>query len=75
MQKLISRKLKINSHVAMEIAEKLYQKGYISYPRTETTVFNPTINLTTFIEEQKKSSIWGPYAERLLDGKIITYIR
>ena len=53
----------------MEIAEKLYQKGLISYPRTETTVFNPSMNLTAFIEEQKKSQIWGNYANRILDGK------
>ena len=37
MQKLISRKLKMSSAKAMEIAEKLYNKGFISYPRTETT--------------------------------------
>jgi DNA topoisomerase-3 len=41
-QKLVSRKLKISSHVAMDIAEKLYQKGYISYPRTETQKYRNT---------------------------------
>jgi DNA topoisomerase-3 len=71
MTKLISKKLKINSHMAMDIAEKLYQKGLISYPRTETQIFNSSMNLTTFIEEQKKSQIWGPYANRLLDGIIL----
>jgi DNA topoisomerase-3 len=75
MQKLISKKLKINSHTTMDIAEKLYQKGLISYPRTETNVFNPSINLLTFIEEQKKSSIWGNYASRLLDGIFEVYER
>ncbi len=59
----------------MDIAEKLYQKGLISYPRTETNVFNPSINLLTFIEEQKKSSIWGNYASRLLDGIFEVYER
>lgn len=68
MQKLVSKKLKINSHTTMDIAEKLYQKGLISYPRTETNVFNPSINLLAFIEEQKKSGTWGNYATRLLDG-------
>ncbi len=35
-QKLISRKLKISPHDAMSYMEKLYNEGYISYPRTET---------------------------------------
>ena len=29
----------------MEIAEKLYNKGYISYPRTETDKFPSSLNL------------------------------
>ena len=33
----------------MEIAEKLYNRGYISYPRTETNSFSKTINLKTLI--------------------------
>ena len=43
--KLISRKLRISSSQAMLHMEKLYNKGYLSYPRTETTRYNPTINL------------------------------
>jgi DNA topoisomerase III len=48
-QKLISRKLRISPEQAMQIMEKLYNKGFLSYPRTETTKFNPTINLRTII--------------------------
>jgi len=33
----------------MEIAEKLYNKGFISYPRTETEIFTPAINLTELV--------------------------
>lgn len=33
-QKLATDKLRMTSAKAMEVAEKLYQKGYISYPRT-----------------------------------------
>jgi len=32
-------KLKISSHELMDIAEKLYNSGFISYPRTETDFF------------------------------------
>ena len=34
LQKLASRKLHMSSSRVMEIAEKLYNKGFISYPRT-----------------------------------------
>lgn len=40
-QKRASRWLRISSEEAMKIAEKLYQQGLLSYPRTETDKFNP----------------------------------
>ncbi|KAK6058866.1 hypothetical protein COOONC_03543 [Cooperia oncophora] len=33
LEKLAVRKLKMSAKQAMDIAEKLYNKGYISYPR------------------------------------------
>lgn len=45
MQKLISSRLKISPSNAMKIAEKLYNMGYLSYPRTETTQFKKGFNL------------------------------
>ncbi len=48
-QKLISRKLRIASAQAMDIMEKLYQRGILSYPRTETNCYNPTINLRNIV--------------------------
>lgn len=45
LEKLGSRKLGINAKETMTIAEKLYSKGYISYPRTETNQFSNDINL------------------------------
>ncbi len=38
--------LNIRPKEALAIAEKLYQYGYISYPRTETTIYPPTLNLS-----------------------------
>ena len=71
MQKLISKKLRINSHETMEIAEKLYQKGYISYPRTETQKFgkNEIKLLKKIVEEQVNSNEWGNYAQKLLEDE------
>jgi DNA topoisomerase-3 len=67
MQKLISKKLKIRSHEAMELAEKLYQKGFISYPRTETQKFKNE-NLKKLVDEQRQSEQWGTYVVELLEG-------
>ncbi|ETN72630.1 hypothetical protein NECAME_18752, partial [Necator americanus] len=33
LEKLAVRKLKMSAKRAMDVAEKLYNKGYISYPR------------------------------------------
>jgi hypothetical protein len=39
LQKRASRILKINSERTMQVAEALYQRGILSYPRTETDFF------------------------------------
>ena len=49
---MATKKLNITSHKAMEIAEKLYNQGYISYPRTETEVFSNEIDLKSLVERQ-----------------------
>ena len=67
-QKLVSSKLKITSEEAMKIAEDLYRKGFISYPRTETQIFSKNENLRRLVEEQTKSSQWGEFALKLLNG-------
>lgn len=65
---MISRKLKISSAVAMEVMEKLYQRGILSYPRTETNVFNPTIDLRKVVTELNKSPVFGDFAGRVASG-------
>lgn len=49
MQKIGTSKLRMNSHQIMSIAEKLYTKGYISYPRTETDQFEKSIDLKRLV--------------------------
>ena len=44
---------------AMKIAEDLYQGGYISYPRTDNTVYPSTVNLRSVLEKLVES----PFAE------------
>lgn len=48
--------------------EKLYNRGYLSYPRTETNVFNPTINLRNIVNEMTKSDVFGDFAKSVYEG-------
>lgn len=54
----------------MEIMEKLYNRGYLSYPRTETTRYNPTINLKGICQKFNGSNTFGDFAEQLVDGNM-----
>ena len=45
MLRLASSQLRMSPNHTMEIAERLYMEGFISYPRTETTqVFTRTVS-------------------------------
>lgn len=68
MQKRCSRYLHISSDKLMKIAEMLYEKGYISYPRTETDMFVENFDIRSILEEQSSNNKWGNYCEKLLDG-------
>ncbi|MEA1984978.1 MAG: DNA topoisomerase I [Euryarchaeota archaeon] len=50
---------------AMRIAESLYTNGYISYPRTDNTVYPSTIDLRAQIEIFKRG-VFKKYADKLL---------
>jgi DNA topoisomerase len=51
----------------MKIAESLYNRGYISYPRTETDEFPPLFDFQALIRQQCGNPTWGSFAEKLLD--------
>ncbi|KAG2455497.1 TOP3A topoisomerase, partial [Polypterus senegalus] len=67
LEKLASRKLKINAKETMKIAEKLYTQGFISYPRTETNIFPKGLNLSSLVEQQTLDDRWGAFAQGILD--------
>ncbi|KAG8534179.1 uncharacterized protein KY384_001023 [Bacidia gigantensis] len=69
LQKLGSMFLRMNSSRVMHIAEELYNKGWISYPRTETDQFDRGIDLKKLVEKQTQDRTWGPYAQGLLGGR------
>ena len=45
MQKLAITHLRLSGERIMKLAEELYQEGFVSYPRTETDVFDPDYDL------------------------------
>ncbi|XP_055450078.1 DNA topoisomerase 3-alpha isoform X2 [Psammomys obesus] len=67
LEKLASRKLRINAKETMRIAEKLYTQGYISYPRTETNIFPKDLNLGALVEQQTQDPHWGAFAQNILE--------
>lgn len=67
MTKLASNKLKMSPSKCINIAEDLYRKGYISYPRTETNGFSDNIDILKYIREQEKSDVFGAIANELLN--------
>ncbi|RZF37386.1 hypothetical protein LSTR_LSTR009737 [Laodelphax striatellus] len=69
LEKVASRKLGLNAKEALKIAEKLYTQGYISYPRTETTIFPKEMNLSNLVQLQTADPNWGEFASQVLaDG-------
>jgi DNA topoisomerase-3 len=56
----------------MEVAEKLYNKGMLSYPRTETDKFPASMNMQNIVRELATNTTkgkWGKYCKELLNTK------
>ncbi|KAI1402226.1 prokaryotic type I DNA topoisomerase [Hypoxylon fuscum] len=68
LQKMATRFLRMTGQQAMEAAENLYNKGFISYPRTETDRFDSGMNLRALVQKQTPSDSWGGFAQNLVDG-------
>ncbi|GFO25569.1 DNA topoisomerase [Plakobranchus ocellatus] len=68
LEKLASRKLKVNAKETMKIAEKLYTQGLISYPRTETNIFPKDMDLVALVEAQTQDPDWGEFAQQVLNN-------
>ena len=45
-----------------QVAEKLYQQGFVSYPRTETDEFDPQFDHMALINKQTADPAWGAFA-------------
>ncbi len=65
-----ANKLGISPAQAMKIAEDLYTSGYISYPRTDNTVYPRGLNLRFILEKLVKSDLGDLAAELLKQEKL-----
>lgn len=64
-QKVCSSYYKMSGHRLMEIAEKLYNNGYISYPRTETDSFPRDFDFTGIVKKLQADPAVGEYSSHL----------
>ena len=55
---------------AMRIAESLYQSGWLSYPRTDNTVYPPTLSLKGVLQRLEESELAAEAKELLAQEKI-----
>ncbi|MFX1518429.1 MAG: DNA topoisomerase [Promethearchaeota archaeon] len=67
---MAAKHLHIASERAMEIAERLYNAGIISYPRTETEIYPRTFSLKKLLEQHAEHPEWGDYVSKLLSKRI-----
>ena len=67
LQKMGSRFLRMTSQDIMNVAEDLYTKGWISYPRTETDQFDRGMDLRALVGKQTQDGRWGPFAQNLMN--------
>jgi DNA topoisomerase-1 len=60
---------------AARIAEDLYTDGYISYPRTDNTVYPRSLDLREILGHLKRVEGTGSYAEELLEAEKLSPTR
>ena len=68
--KAASAGMGMGAHRAMQVAERLYIQGFISYPRTESTAYPPGFDLKGTLKAQRGHPDWGEWVEELLAGSM-----
>ena len=66
LMRVASSGLGMGPHHAMQVAERLYTQGFISYPRTESTQYAENFDLKEVLHQQKNSHEWGSEVRDLL---------
>ncbi|XP_076801869.1 DNA topoisomerase 3-beta-1-like [Clavelina lepadiformis] len=67
MLRVASSSLNIGPQQTMQAAESLYTRGYISYPRTETTHYPENFEFRSSLNQLASGNLWGSYVKKLID--------
>ena len=70
LMRVASASMGMGPHHAMQIAERLYMQGYISYPRTESTAYSENFDHKEVLRQQQSSPNWGEECRALLQAGI-----
>jgi DNA topoisomerase-1 len=62
------------ANAAMNIAESLYMRGFISYPRTDNTVYPPSLGIGEILDNLKKSE-FAPLIDEILEQETIVPVK
>ncbi|MEM0201341.1 MAG: DNA topoisomerase I [Candidatus Micrarchaeaceae archaeon] len=66
-----SRVFRIDPSRTLALAQSLYEKSYISYPRTSSQKLPYTLGLKKIIEELSKNEVYSESAKKLIDNNRI----
>ncbi|KAJ1965435.1 DNA topoisomerase 3-alpha [Dipsacomyces acuminosporus] len=69
LQKCCARFLRLAPDSIMSIAEGLYNQGFISYPRTETDMFDRNMDLKGIVSKLTQYQPFSGYAQHLANGE------
>lgn len=64
--RVASSALGLSPTQAMSIAEHLYTRGYISYPRTETTAYPDSFDFHSILKQQSESQRFNSIAKQVI---------
>ncbi len=64
---LLTKQLKIKADMAMSLLTTLYEKGFISYPRTDNRRFKDNFPHELILTKLKKHTVYQPYLELITD--------
>ncbi|MHA2328534.1 MAG: DNA topoisomerase [Candidatus Hodarchaeales archaeon] len=65
---LLTKKLKVKAETAMSLLTRLYEKGYISYPRTDNRRFKENFPHNTILSKLKSYTSYKPLLESIADS-------